>query len=149
MTLRLGRGLTGRPFTEKSVLHVLQREIIPVLRDLLQALTSPPVDIEWDAGAASHDVSKATCAVLGALTQNSTLLLTGGFDGAEGTLYAIQDSTGGWTLSITAEDRLAMFEAPAVNTDPDPTPDAVTRYRYRFVTLGGDPTVVFSKVVLQ
>lgn len=149
MTLRLLQGLTTRPFGEIDVLHVLQREVMPALREVMRALTVPPATVAWNAGVATHDVSRSATAVLAPLTENSTLTLMNGFDGAEGTFYVVQNATGGWTLDISAPDRLRFLEAPAADIDPDPGPFVVTRYRYHYVTIDGDAALVLSQAVLH
>jgi hypothetical protein len=148
MALRISRTLTDRPVAAADVLHALNREVIPVVRAILRRLTAAPMQFVWVSGATTLDVSQADEFVGAPLTQNSTLMLTGGFEGASGTLYVQQDGTGGYTLNVLVSGRTLLREDPSASSDPDPGASRITRYRYRFVTIGGTPYVVLERLVL-
>lgn len=138
MTIRLLRALPDRavPHDRDDTNHALNFQIVPVLKDLVRTLTAAPAEFAWTSGAASVSVSSNSIFVSGALTQNSTLTLVDAFDGAQGTIWVLQDPVGGWTLDIVADGRTVMRHEPDIDSDPDPDPSSLTQYRYTFLTSG-------------
>jgi hypothetical protein len=147
--LRTSRTLSQRPVADTNISHFINRELLPLLRELLRMLTSAPLNYEWFSGAASLDTGGSEDFVpTGPLTQNSSLTLYGGQDGCAGTIFVQQDAVGGWTLSVTALGRIIVRESPLLTDDPDPAPNVITRYEYRYATISGEPVLLLQRTVL-
>lgn len=149
MRFRISRGLTERPLAEGDILRFLNRELVPIVREILRAIGRAPGVFTWSDGEATVDVSAGGEFVASTvLTEDSVLYLAVGYEGAEGTIYVQQDAVGGWQLTVTAEGRTTLREDPFTDDNPAAGANEVTRYRYTFITVGGTPYVVLERVYL-
>ncbi len=149
MRFRIPQGLSDRPLVEQNLLQYLNRELVPVVRAMLRAMTRSPQPFEWSGGAATLDlVAARDFAASNTLSENSTLTLSNGYDGAEGTIYVQQDAAGGHTVTVVAPGRTILREDPFVDDNPAPGAFEHTRYHYTFMTIAGDPYVVFERAYL-
>jgi len=109
-----------------------------------------PTAFSWTAGAASISVAvKNDFVSSDSLTQNSTLTLTDGTDGCQGTIYVKQDATGGWTLDFVVAGRTILREDGAADSNPKTDPDSLTGYVYDFKTVAGTAYVIISRLMLS
>jgi hypothetical protein len=146
---RISRGLTERPVAAGDENRFLNRELIPIVREMLRALVKAPVPFQWSAGAATADLAAGRdFAASVVLTQNSTLTLSNGYEGAEGTIFVEQDAVGGWTMTVMADGRSTLREDPFTDDNPAAGPGEITRYHYTFVTIAGTPYVVLERSYL-
>ena len=149
MRFRISRALTDRPVVEGGERIFLNRQLIPLIRELLRVLTGEPTSFEWNDGAADLDISAGRdFAASSTLTQNTTLTLSNGFDGAEGTIWVAQDSVGGWLMTVVADGWTVLREAPFIDDDPGAAPNELTQYHYTFMTVAGAKYVVLERTYL-
>lgn len=113
-------------------------------------IAQTPTSFTWVTGAASINVAIKNDFVAGnTLTQNSTLTLTGGVDGCQGTIYVKQDGTGTWTLGFTVAGRTTLREDGAADSNPKTGAGALTGYVYDFKTIAGTAYVIISRLMLS
>lgn len=149
MSRRVSRALSDRPVGERDVLHFINRELLPVVRELLRVIQAKPVGFSWLSGAASINVSESPDFVADdMLTQDSTLTLLDGYDGAQGTIIVEQDAVGGWSLAFDADGRTLRYVDPLVDAAVNGAPDSTTLYRYMYMTLDDIPQLVIERVLL-
>lgn len=149
MRLRLSRGLSERPIPQGAENVALNREVVPVIREMTRAFTAAPTLFEWSGGEASLDVGAGRdFAASSPLTQSSTLTLTGGYAGAEGWIFVQQDAVGGWGVTAVADGWTILREDPFVDDNPASGAGELTRYHYTFITIAGSPYLVLERLPL-
>ena len=113
------------------------------------AVFEQPIAFAWAGNAATIDVSvKNDFVASGTLTGNSTITLTNGSDGCQGTVYVKQDATGGRGLGFVVPGRTILREAGAMDSNPQQSPNTVTGYAYDFKTIGGTAYVIVERFFL-
>lgn len=153
MSYRISRALLQRFIgslgSDNAVQHFINWELVPLLRELLHALTIAPQPFAWSAGVASINASQSTdWAASVTMTTDCGLLINGGYEGAQGVVLVQQDAVGGRLLNVLATGYTVLREDPAVASDPNPAANSITRYRYTFVTVVGVPYVLFERLYL-
>ena len=150
MRLRQSQALSQRPVKENEVPHVLNRELIPIVRSLTRTLGGGPTTFLWNPDVATIDVSSGGLfAAELSLSDDSTLILSGGEDGVEGSIFVVQDALGGRALTITANGRTTLRLDGDTDDNPNPDPDSVTRYDFVFINIEGTEYVVLEKRFLS
>jgi hypothetical protein len=113
------------------------------------AVLEAPSSFAWLANAATIDVSnKNDFCPSGALTGNSTITLSNGVDGCQGTIYVKQDATGSRGLGFVVPGRTILREAGAMDSNPQPGANTVTGYAYDFKTIAGTAYVIVARFFL-
>ena len=114
------------------------------------AVLEAPSSFAWVANAATIDVSaKNDFCPSGALTGNSTITLSNGVDGCQGTVYVKQDATGSRGLGFVVPGRTILREAGALDSNPQASPNTVTGYAYDFKTIAGTAYVIVARFFLS
>lgn len=116
------------------------------LTELIQAT---PQNYTFSANAATLDVSTRNDFIpTNTLTGNSTITLTNGVDGCQGTIYVKQDATGSRTLSFSVSGRTILREQGSADSNPQAAANTVTGYSYDFKTIAGTAYVVIERFML-
>lgn len=150
MTIRVTRALPDRPIPKEldGLVHSLNFQIVPLLKELVRALTAPPTGFVWTSGAASIDVGAGSDFWSYPLTEDSTLTLENGVDGMAGQIVITQDAIGSYGLNFLVDGRTIMLADPMADTDPNPDPNGMTLYRYSYTTVVTSPYVIIERVIL-
>lgn len=82
------------------------------------------------------------------LSQGTTLTLSGGIDGSQGTIYVKQNATGGWTLAFSVAGRTILRGAGITDDNAQSGANTVTSYHYQYLTIASTPYVRITRVYL-
>jgi len=146
--IRLTRTLTDRSFNIEGMWVFLTRELVPIVRELLRALTSGPPTFS-PAATITLDLAKARDFALGSpLTVDTALTLLNGVDGCEGSVVVQQDGVGAHLLTVAADGRTVLRADPAADDNPAPGAGKLTRYRYLYLTVSDVPYLIFERTYL-
>ncbi len=149
MTIRLSRALSERAVGKDDAVHVLNREVLPVLKELVRTLSAPVAAFTWVDAVVALDVSRGSLfAASVALSENSEVQLDNTYSGAQGLIFVRQDAVGGWELTFTSPLRTIVRVDPEADDFPNLDPESITLYRYVCFEVDGLPYILLEKIYL-
>lgn len=101
------------------------------------------------SNAATLDIAAANdFAPTNTMGGNTTLTLSNGADGSQGTIYVKQDGTGGRTLTFSVASRTIIRDANSSDDNPQSGANSQTAYSYHFYTAVSTAYIRITKVFI-